>query len=313
VLGTHFAVDHPTELQLGAGYRVRPNARYFGLGPGALEANESRYTHEMSWVGAAVERRLHRSISLELVSLFTTVGARGPKDDDDPTLVEVFGDDRPLGYGDRSDGVTVGLTLQSDTTERTGTPESGALIRGGGSYFVETGEGDLSYWTTRGEIQLFVPLWFTERALALRAFYTWIDPTAGRGTASIPFQRLMTNDDPDLLRGYRDFRWRDRGMTLATAEYRWPIWAGRGNGDFGLHMYLFTDIGQVFGDNEEIALRNMTESFGAGVRVVSWGWFAGRAEIGFSEEETVLRLRADQTFQFQKGGLYHGRNPVPSR
>ena len=74
-------------------------------------------------------------------------------------------------------------------------------------------------------------------------------------------------------------------------------WAGRSTDDIGVHMYLFTDIGQVYGDKEQLALRNMTESFGTGLRVASWGRFVGRAEIAFSDEGTQFRLRADQVFQ----------------
>ena len=36
-------------------------------------------------------------------------------------------------------------------------------------------------------------------------------------------------------------------------------------------------------------------------------------EIAKSEEETVVRIRGDQVFQFAKGGLFHGKNPVPTR
>lgn len=313
LFGTHFNVGHPNEVQLGAGYRIRPNARFFGVGPGAREEDESYFTQELSWVGATLQRHLHRSLSIELTTLFTAIGARAPRKET-PSLAEMFeGEERPSGYGHRSDGVTFGLALQSDTTHRTGTPEHGALLRAGTTYFVATDGSGVEYWSTRGEAQLFVPLWFDTRALAIRTFYTRIDGARGTRGTEVPFQRLMTNDDPDLLRGYRDFRWRDRGMALATVEYRWPIWAKGGDGDFDLHMYLFTDIGQVFGEDEELGLRNLTESFGAGVRAASWGGFVGRVEIGFSEEETVVRLRGDQTFQFQKGGLYHGRNPVPSR
>lgn len=313
VLGTHFNVGHADEVQFGSGYRVRPNARFFGIGPRASQENESKYTDELSWVGATYERHVSGSLSVETTVLYTGFGARSPGDPNDPGIASVFADDLPRGYGDRSDAFTFGLVLQSDTTERTGTPDGGALVRAGASYTLDTDGSHTEYVAYRGEVETFVPLWFDERALALRAFGSWIDPVGGGGVGDVPFQRLTFNDEPDLMRGYRDYRWRDRGMTVLTAEYRWPIWVSHGNGDLGLHMYLFDDVGQVFGEADEISLDNVRQSYGVGIRGAAWGHFIGRIELGFSEEETVFRLRADQVFQFQKGGLYHGRNPVPSR
>ena len=40
---------------------------------------------------------------------------------------------------------------------------------------------------------------------------------------------------------------------------------------------------------------------------------ACRIEIGWSEEGTQFRFRADQLFQFEKFGLFAGRSPVPDR
>ena len=133
------------------------------------------------------------------------------------------------------------------------------------------------------------------------------------GSSDIPFQRLMTNDDPDLFRGYRDFRWRGRGMAVLTAEYRWPLWALTHADRLGADLYLLADLGQVFDDFSEISTDAMTLSYGAGIRVLNLRGFVLRFEYARSGEEVVLRLRSDQVFQFAKGGLFHGRDPVPAR
>jgi hypothetical protein len=46
---------------------------------------------------------------------------------------------------------------------------------------------------------------------------------------------------------------------------------------------------------------------------VNLGGFLARLEVGASNEETILRFRTDQVFQFSKGNLFHGRNPIPER
>ncbi len=248
-----------------------------------------------------------------LKAMFTTIGARGPGDRKDPSLAEVYAGDLPTGYGRRSDGWYLGTSLQHDTETQTAWPSSGGIRRLSASYFAPTDAQDVPFWTYRVELEQFIPLWHPTRVLALRAFYSWIDPTEGRGTGDVPFQRLMTNDDPDLLRGYEDFRFRDRGMALFTAEYRWPVWEDEAAHFLGVDAYLLTDIGQVFGRTRDISWDNMTVSYGIGLRLIRPAGFIGRLEYARSEDDEVIRLRADQVFQFNKGDLFHGRNPVPTR
>jgi hemolysin activation/secretion protein len=78
-------------------------------------------------------------------------------------------------------------------------------------------------------------------------------------------------------------------------------------------MYFLVDIGQVFGEAEQISTRNMTDSAGIGLRLIDRNGFRTRLEFAWSNEESVIRLRADQVFPFAKNGLYHGRNPIPVR
>lgn len=308
LLGIELGIGHPRTTQLGFGYRKSPNARFFGIGPTTREADESYYSREMTWMGASLHQTLGANVGVEASVLYSQVHAFGPRDDDDPALKDVY-DATPFGYGHRSDGVSLGIALEHDDTAELGRPETGGYRRLAAHYYTETSRADIAFVTYRAEVQHFFPLWFSKRALALRAFYSWIDPVTG----DVPFQRLMTNDDPDLLRGYRDFRWHDRGMAVFTAEYRWPVWASSTVTGTGLDAYLFTDLGQVFGDPDELAARNVTESFGGGLRLVGSKGFTGRIEVGWSDEETIFRIRSDQVFQFQKHGLYHGRNPIPAR
>jgi hemolysin activation/secretion protein len=139
---------------------------------------------------------------------------------------------------------------------------------------------------------------------------SWSQPIGG---SSIPFQRLATNDDPDLLRGYPDLRFRDRGLVVITGEYRWPIWASVRAAGAGVDAYLLADAGQVFRDRRNLLLPRFTTSYGGGLRIITGSGFAGRVELAWSDEGMQARLGSDQVFQFSRGGLYHGRNPIPLR
>ncbi len=155
-----------------------------------------------------------------------------------------------------------------------------------------------------------MPLWYRHHVLALRLVASWMQQI---GDAPIPFTRLITNDDPDLLRGFDDFRWRDRGLAVLSAEYRWPLWAPERAEGVGLDIYLLTDVGQVFSDFDDIRGRNLTFSYGAGLRLLTAAGFVLRIEYARSNEDVAFRLRGDQIFQTFRSGLYHGRDPNPAR
>ncbi|NNF07738.1 MAG: BamA/TamA family outer membrane protein, partial [Candidatus Eisenbacteria bacterium] len=318
---THFGAIIPqgkNTWDFGAGYRVRPTARYFGIGPDTKEEDEegngreSHYTQETTWAGVTLARSLTDDLSASARVMFTASGARGPHEDEadeaiDRVYPEVLNDPN-FGYRDRSDGVGFGLRLMHDTTLEDGRPESGNVYRVAADYFTSVDESKLGYWTYRAEAQQFLPLWFSSRSLALRAVMAKIEVTDG----DIPFQRLYTNDEPDLFRGYKDFRWRDLGLTSLTAEYRWPIWANTPRG-LGLDANLFVEVGQVFDEFESLALRDMATSIGGGIRLIGANGFLGRFEVATSDEETVFRIKADQIFQYDRSSFYHGRNPIPIR
>ncbi len=309
-LGMVFNDQGDFEIEAGGGYHLRPEARFSGIGPQASDTNESHYTQETSWGGLTFSREAPHDLSLMAGVIVSGVGTRGPRDEgsnsDDRTLLEVFGgENRPAGYGDRSDGVMYSLGFAHDDTRKSGRPEHGGVRTFKAAYFSGFEEKDGSFYSYRADLQHFLPLWFQERALALRGVIHWIE---NDGDGDMPFQRLLTNDEPDLMRGFRDLRWRDRGITTLTAEYRFPLWAYNRYDGRGVDFYMFSDVGQVFEDFDDISKRNMRASYGAGLRFMKLRGFLGRLEVGFSEEDTVWRLAAEQTFQYSKGGLYNGRD-----
>jgi hypothetical protein len=297
------------ELEIGGGYRLRANQHFYGLGATSEEDDEAIYLEETTHGGASVRRNLGGGFSAKGAALWSAVGARGSWRDHDPRLSEVFADRLPSGFRERSEGVTVALELEHDDAPEVMRPESGGVRRALIANFRDTAGDDLRFWTWRAELQQFVPLWFSKRALALRAFATKIEP---EGDSAVPFQRLFTNDEPDLLRGYSDHRFRDLGIAAVTAEYRWPIWAIESSRGTGVDAYLFTDVGQVFDEVGAIG-DDLATSWGGGLRLGSFQGYVGRIEIAHGDEGNQLRLRFDQVFQYDKGGFLRGRHPVPDR
>lgn len=295
------------EWNLGVGYRKQVSARYFGIGPGSRQENESFYTGRTSWAGGLFRRPLPMRLAVEVGANFTRLENDDPAEADEKVPIgDRFAGNLPTGYAETSDGWQFSLALEHDTTEDRGRPTRGGIQKVSVGYFSPTSRDETDFFVYRGELQQFFRLWW-ERAFAARVIYSWTDEE------DIHFQRLMTNDDPDVMRGYDDLRWRDRGMTLAMFEYRYPVWAYKEPHDTGLDAYVFFDWGQVFSSHRQIALDALTRSYGGGFRFVDAGGFSARVEVGVSREDVVFRIGGSQTFQFEEGGYYSGRIPVPLR
>lgn len=298
-------------LELGAGYRFRNRARYFGLGPDRPAGGESFYRQRSWWTGALFEQALGTSWTASGAVLFTSIKPLDARPDEDrPRIADRYADSLPAGFGTTSSGVGLEIELVHRTAFDTGRPQRGGVRQLLGSYFRGTGGGVTEFWTVRADLQQFLPLWYPHNVLALRAMAAWIQPL---GDAPVPFTRLLTNDDPDLLRGFDDFRWRDRGLTILSAEYRWPLWAYEHAEGAGLDLYLLADVGQVFSRLSQIRDSRLTFSYGAGVRLVTAAGFMLRLEHARSDETSVWRLRGDQVFQFFRRNLYNGHEPIPAR
>lgn len=307
--GLSFAVGAHGRFELATGYRMHPNARYFGLGPSASPDDESFYRQESAWGGGSYTHSLGRfDVTGELFG--SSIGTRNPRDQDEPPLPERFPDEIPTGFGAYSTGLTAGIGLAHVDLDRSGRATHGGARRVRVWHFSNLDESNLDFWTFRLEAEQIVPLWYRYHTLAIRGVVSWIDVTT---SDAVPFQRLLTNRNPDALRGFDSFRWRDRGLAILSAEYRWPIWVNKTAEATGLDFYVLGDVGQVFRNPGDIGGSNLTTSFGVGVRLASVNVLVARLEVAWSNEGAQFRLQSDHMFQFFKRTLYHGREPSAHR
>ncbi|HET7903188.1 MAG TPA: BamA/TamA family outer membrane protein, partial [Candidatus Eisenbacteria bacterium] len=256
-LAARFGGARRSFLEFGAGYRQRPNVRYFGIGPDTKEEDESFLHQEAAWAGLARRWALGAQSHLEANALYSSVATGAPGEGNDPPAEDRFASSLPAAYGRHSYGASVGGQWGHESPGLENRPGRGGIRRLRATYFDGVDRDDVRFWTFRGEAQQFFTLWRPQRVLALRGVASWIEDV---GNDPVPAARLNTNDDPDLLRGYDDFRWRDRGIAILTAEYRWPLWTHKQIQGTGIDAYLLTDAGQVFGDADELALDRMTLS-----------------------------------------------------
>jgi surface antigen Omp85-like protein len=310
-IGMRFPSREGEYFDFGTGYRMRANARFFGIGPDTKDEDESFYRQELFWSGAALRRGFGANFFWEGDLLYSSIAAGEPrKDAPDPSISEQFAGNLPPGFGEHSYGVSLGLQLLHEDDRGLGRATKGGSRRVRVERFESTDGRKVGIWSYRTELQQFFTLWHPYRVLALRGYGSWLDPT---GSAPIPFQRLMVNDNPDMLRGFRAFRFRDRGMVALNSEYRFPVLMKQRPGGSGVDLYPLADWGQVFDAAEQIGFKRMNFTYGLGLRVESERGFIARFEWARSEEENTFLLRMDQIYQFIKLGFLYGRDPIPSR
>ncbi|HXF59717.1 MAG TPA: hypothetical protein VN539_07815, partial [Candidatus Saccharimonadales bacterium] len=138
-------------LEIGGGYRLERNARFFGTGPSSDEADLAFFTQEQSWGGVGVRRRHGSRLTSEWKAIYTSIETRAPRDEDTPGVAQQFAGDLPVGYGERSRGILYSGLLRYDTTRGTGRPEPGMVARGEADYFGPTGGDPGAFWRYTGE------------------------------------------------------------------------------------------------------------------------------------------------------------------
>jgi len=91
------------------------------------------------------------------------------------------------------------------------------------------------------------------------------------------------------LRGFREFRFRDRNLMVMNAEYRWEAFSG-------LDLALFADAGKVFHNSRQLNLRDLEKSYGFGFRFNTAKSVFWRIDTAFGNEGPRVFLKFGHVF-----------------
>ena len=163
----------------------------------------------------------------------------------------------------------------------------------------KTGQHDLHRWET--EVQQRIPGFRADQRLTLHGFVA-----ATNAEADVPYYLLYTlggtgglkSFRPDMLggdetratlRGFKNFRFRDRNLVLMQAEYRIPVHKY-------VHTTVFVDSGQVAPKPSEL-FNELRANTGFSVSAVNKGKTLGRMDVGFGGGEGVYFYFSFGAFQ----------------
>ncbi len=295
LLGEHF------ELELRTSYRRFLGSFFYGYGNsdelaepvdvgmdldpiGSDIARQTRYRHNNLASGAAAIVRFSPQLKVGLHGAYRATdfdaytGSFGDQD-----IEDVFDVDALPGYRTGLSNVYSELELVYDTRRATrfylsrAAPSTGWL----GSAFVgyQWGQGeDPSEFGRWGlELMRFFDLYGGDRVLVTRAY---VEGVTG-SLSEVPFTDLPLLGGPLLLRGYNRARFRDRLAAMMSAEYDYPI-------SRRLSGYLFTDVGRVFRDLDDVSAENLRVGFGGGLQLHMTQSFLARLGIFSSKDGGLL-------------------------
>jgi hypothetical protein len=266
-------------LTVSGRYIDAPNVRYFGVGNFSEkdEATRFGYTPKTGGVRLDIEASTQFTIAggVEYHDISTSGGRTSPSIEqlftpaDAPGLElsgftyvnsrasAAFDWRRPLGYSGR-----------------------GGLLRAQFDDFRERDNDLYSFQSLEGEVIQLIPILRANWVIALRGLATVTDI---KDTGSVPYFLLPSIGGGSTVRGYPDFRFRDRNRLVMNAELRWTP-------AYFLDMAVFYDTGKVAERRRDLDFQDLKESYGIGMRLIRLQGYAFRIEAAHSREHNVRLL-----------------------
>ena len=230
---------------------------YYGPGPHSRLEDRTNFRHLQTEVDATAGIRLSRWLSMGGGVAYLNPSVTTGKDQNYPSIEEEFTDDDAPGLLVQPDFFRERVFAQLDFATPIDNPRTGGRYLITYSYFNDSELDQYSFERWEFDAQQYVSFLRGRRVLAFRGLASFSDPRAGQ---TVPFYFQPTLGGSHSLRGFNDFRLRDRHLVLLQAEYRWELFPA-------LDAVLFYDTGKVASIRREINFKDFESNWGTGFRI----------------------------------------------
>jgi len=276
----------PIALSVGAQRYEFPEEDFFGFGTSSLHENRSDYLLKGTDVGADLRWTPLRVFAFEAGLWRVRPESSEGSDPRFPTVGERFDAATLPGYGLDLEFIRTDIGAAIDVRDNPAHPKAGGRYGVKLASYRPQDSGAFEFRRVEVDLQHYVPLPNRYRTLALRASAVFTDPGAND---QVPFYYQPALGGAQALRGFREFRFRDRHSVVMSAEYRWEAW-------WAMDGAFFVDVGQVASSRKGFALDAMEASYGVGFRIHSNRAFVSRLDLAFSREGFIPLLRFEHAF-----------------
>lgn len=293
-----------TRLAAYAARRHMPKLDFFGVGSASADVDRTVFRLEDRLVGLQAEQRLSGwlAVSARAEQLWPTVGSG--RSSDLPSLDAVFDEADAPGLTRQPNFARYDASLRLDIPAgRSQAFNQGGELRAAYAFYADQ---DLSRYSFRRldiEVRQRFALLGALRRLTLHGRLA--TTSTGSGTSDVPFYLMPTLGGFDLpqgpgdqtigsdgtmatLRGFTNYRFRDRHLLLLQAEYRMPLWGP-------IDLSVFGDAGKVASTRGDLNLEDLRRNMGLGLSIMRGPSTAVRLDVGFGGGEgTRLFLTVGQ-------------------
>ena len=273
-------------LYADIGYYYYPEEDFFGIGPDSKQEERSNYLLESGAYTAAVGFRVNPWLVLGGGAGLVQLSLRSGKDDRFPSTEDVVYSAPVPGLEQAPDYYRYLTAAFVDYRDTPGNAHKGGFFGFQILRVDDKGGNEFEFTRYMFDARQYVPLGSPQRVLALWFLTNFDDPDPG---SEVPFYLMRTLGGGNTLRGFREFRFRDRNRMHLSAEYRWeasPV----------LEFALFYDTGKVFSDSDDFNFGHLEDSIGFGARFKTGGSTAMRVEVADSDEATRYSWRFSASF-----------------
>jgi Omp85 superfamily domain len=268
-----------------ARYRSSPQEDFFGVGPDSREQDRTNFAQEDSLFDFTVGWNWTRWLTTgaRVGYLKTNIG-RGT-DKRFPSTGDVFSPAEFPELINQPNYYHTDAFVSVDYRDEPLNAHAGGFYLLNYAYYDDQKLNLYTYRRLDAEFQQYFPFLKKKRVIAFRAHVSLADTSAGQ---SIPFY-MMPSDASALLRGYREFRFRDRNFILMNLEYRWEAFSG-------LDLAIFGDAGKVASRRSDVNFKDLESDVGFGFRFNTIKSVFLRIDIGFSHEGTRVFFKFAPAF-----------------
>jgi hypothetical protein len=259
-------------------YVDAPDVRYFGVGDATRKEDGTYFGYTPTTGGARLDIGVSRYLTVGGAVEYDYSDLSGGKSA--PSIEEGFTPANTPAL-ELSTAKYIKSTARAayDWRKQPGYSGRGGLYRVQFDDFRERGNDVYSFRSLEAEARQLIPIMRANWVIALRGLATLTDLD---DSSNVPFFLLPSLGGGSTLRGYQDFRFRDRNRLLLNAELRWtPARI--------VDMAIFYDAGKVTARREDLDFNDLKESYGIGMRLIGVNGYVFRVEAAHSKENN-LRL-----------------------
>jgi hypothetical protein len=273
-------------VTLNGSYIDAPDVRYFGVGNGSSKDNATRFGYTPIRAGAMLDVRVGKNGWLGGGVTFIDVETSSGRTE--PSIEDRFSPANTPGLGvSKFTYINSSAQVGVDFRRPLGYSGKGGMYR---LRFDDYSERDLdlySFQSVEAEALQLIPILRANWVIALRGLATITDIDE---SSTVPFFLLPAIGGGSTVRGYPDFRFRDRNRLVMNAELRWTP------ARF-MDMAVFYDTGKVAARREDLDFDDLKESYGIGMRFIGLDGYVLRLEVAHSREHAARLL-------FSAGGAF---------